>query len=163
MQKCQAGDSTCYLAAKDGTQLNPPSPPLARTHSSGQETWATLHCADEVLNLHVTQAELQNTAACPSYQMTWNSARSSAVTAGSLTKREKLLPGCWTRASVRSLWNWHIHPPPPRCCSHPLHGTASKRLVFFQFCTLALSSTYVFFICIIKKRFQRVALQRKEK
>lgn len=88
MQKCQAGGSSCYLVAKDKTWLNTPSPPPAQTHPSNWETWAILHHADEVLNLHVTQAELQNTAACPSYQMTWNSARSSAVTAGSLTMRE---------------------------------------------------------------------------
>lgn len=88
MQKWQAGDSACYPAAKDGTWLNAPSPPPAQTHPNSREMWAIPHLADEVLNLHVTQAELQNTAACPSYQMTWNSARSSAVTAGSLTTRE---------------------------------------------------------------------------
>lgn len=119
MQKCQAGDSTCYPAAKEGTWLNTPSPPPVQTHPSSRETWAILHRADEVLNLHVTQAELQNTAACPSYQMTWNSARSSAVTAGSPTKREKLLPGCWTRASARSPGTRHARPPTLRCCSHP--------------------------------------------
>lgn len=76
--------STCQ--GRDPAEPPPPSPPPAQTHPGSRETWAIPHRADEVLNLHVTQAELQNAAACPSYQMTWNSARSSAVTAGSLTR-----------------------------------------------------------------------------
>lgn len=65
------------------------TPPL---HPQNKPTWVPQKreqfCTMLVKFLSVTQAELQNTAACPSYQMTWNSARSSAITAASLTMRE---------------------------------------------------------------------------
>lgn len=83
-----------------------------------REMWAILHCADEVLNPRVTQAELQSTPACPSYQMTWNSARSSAITAGSLTMREA---PAWLLNQGQQ-WEprtQHTQPPTPSCCSHP--------------------------------------------
>lgn len=72
---------------------------------------------------------------------------------------ETLLPGCWARASSRS----------PGPSTHSLHTelllpspcTASKRLVLFQSCTLTPSSTYLFFICIIKKRFQRPGTSKR--
>lgn len=163
MQKGQTVDRACCLAAKDGTWLNTPSPPPEQAHLGTREMWAILHRADEVLNLRVTQAEVQNTTACPSYQMTWNSARSSAITAGSLTMREQLLPGCWTRASSRSPGpSTHSHPHRD-AAPIPLHGTASKCLVFFEFCTLTPSSTYLFFICVIKKRFQRPGTSKRGK
>lgn len=63
------------------------------------ETWAIPHHAAEAPHLRVTQAELQNTAAWPSYQMTWNSARSSAQQLLHW-RRQELLPGCWHGAMM---------------------------------------------------------------
>lgn len=97
---------------------NDPSPPPEQAHPGRREIWAILHRADGVTHLHVTQAELQSTAACPSYQMTWNSARSSAITAGSLTMREA---PAWllNQGQQQEPRTQHTQPPTPSCCSHP--------------------------------------------
>lgn len=102
-----------------GPSWSPPPPPpqYSQTHPSSWETWAILHHADEAPRLRVTQAELQSTAAWPSYQMTWNPAPSPALTAGSLT--EAAAPARLLDLSQRWSWGPCVHPPSWGCCSHP--------------------------------------------
>lgn len=145
---------------RTGPGWTPPPHPQHKPTQTSRETWAIPHLADEVLNLHVTQAELQNTAACPSYQMTWNSARSSAVTAGSLTTREspaRLLNQSQRGDPARTPSNAEMLLPPP-CTARPQNVLGSSNSA------RSLLPLRIYFSSVsLKRDFRDLALQKGEK
>lgn len=153
-------------SAKQETGLAVQLPRMGLEHPlSTSSTWAPEKCEQFCTVLmkfliYVSPKLNCKHAACPSYQMTWNSARSSAITAGSLTMRGTpawlLNQSQQQEPSTHSLPHWAAAP-------LPLHGTASKCLVFFEFCTLTPSATHLFFICIVKKIFQRPGTSKRWK